>query len=260
MQVRRRVAVTMATVALLVTALAAAPVAAETPLAGLSRYWKVDKNSVKGLVTVNTPNGVDLTVAFHLWGLTPDASYILRGSSAPCSSPAGTPEFQRTFKANSKGIYWDPVTVPAAIEDMASVRLFRKRIDKASPVLCINSSSGAAGRPNANIATLKIGGGVRGVAVIDESNTRRTVVSLTGLKAGVQHTLVIGTGGCTGSGGTILHRYRFTPDAKGRALVERFVFEPASVAGLGGGTVAGSIRVKRGSTQLACATPVNAIL
>lgn len=258
MQVRRRVAVITATIALAVTALAAGPAAGATPLAGESMYWKVDKNGVKGLVAVNTPNGDDLTVAFQLWGLRPNTKYVLRGSPAACSAPAGAPVFERGFKTNGKGVYWDPVTVPAALAEIASLRL--RQDGRSSPLLCINSSSGVTGGPNPNIATIKIAfTGGRGVAVIDETSTRRTVVSLTGLKPGVRHTLVIGTDGC-GGGGTVLHRYRFTPDAKGRALVERIVFEPASVAGLGGEIIAGSIRVKRGSTTLDCATPFNLIV
>jgi hypothetical protein len=265
MQVRRRVAMVAATLALVISAGAAVPVAAETPLLGLSRYWKVDKNGVKGLVAVNTPNGVDLELAFQLWGLQAKASYILRGSSTPCSQAEGSPLFQRGFTTNAKGAYWDPVVVPADISDIASVRLIRKRSTSSSQVLCVNSSSGASGF-GASVAVSKlIGEGVRGIAVVDETSTRRTIVALSGLRSGVRHAIILRTGDCaSGTGGSLLHDYRVTPGSSGRVLLERFVVESATAsavpAGLGGESVAGSVRVKRGSTTLACATPLNSIV
>ncbi|GEM_PF-7002276 len=258
MRIGKRLTLALATVTLVAGTLGATPGSAATPLAGETMYWKIDTAAAHGLVAVNDPSGGGLDLAFHLWGLRPSTSYVLRGSTAGCSGGAGIAIFERAFTTNGEGVAWDPVTIAGSLPDIRSVRIVRA--GSSARVVCVNSRPLSAGGPNPSIAIIKLAfRGGRGLAVIDETSTRRTVVSVSGLNAGDRHTVVLRNSGCP-AGGSLLGRYGFRPDASGRALVDRIVFEStAAPAGLGGSVAAESLRLMRGTTMLVCGTPINAL-
>lgn len=261
MRGRRFLSAMAVSMALLGAIASVAPAVALTPITGKTVYWKVDRAGVKGLVTATEITAVGTDVLFTLWGLRPNGNYSLGGFTSVCSGGASGSLFLRDFTANSRGVAWDPVVVAGSITDARSIRI--RDLDSGTDVLCENTSRYGTG-PSEFVGPIKIkaAGGVRGIAVIDETSTRRVVMAVTGLRAGNGHTIVIRSVGCV-SGGQVLNRWRFTPNAHGRALVDRAVLEPASaVAPSGTGSVvlvAGSLRLKRGSTGISCSVPVNRV-
>lgn len=250
---RRRGRSGLAFVAALVGAFASvAPVAATTPLVGETMYWKADQAGIKGLITVTFDAGLN-TISWNLWGLRAGGNYALAGFGETCAddTPSGS-LFLVDFTANAKGFSWDPVTVAGTLSTTGSVRI--RDLDAGEPVVCLDSASIDTGGPSPSIGTIKLKApGVRGLAVIDETSSGRTVLAITGLRASTRHRIVLRSAGCTG--GTVLRTDAFTSSGTGRALVDRRVFEPAG--GITGELTAGSLRVKRGTTSVVCGVPTN---
>lgn len=252
----RRVLGSLAVIGALVGVLAGSvPAAAVTPIQGKTTYWVIDRAGIKGLVTATEITGSGLTVAFTLWGLRPGGNYALGGLAPTCASVPSGSVFLRDITANARGFVWDPVTVAGTVSDIRSIRL--RDLDAGADVFCVNSSRWGTGPSEAvGVTKIKTTGGVRGLAVIDETSTRRVVMAVGGLRAGIGHTIVVKSVSCV-SGGRVLNRYRFAPNGQGRAFLDRAVLEPAGTGSVD--LVAGSLRIKRGPTPVSCSVPVNRV-